>query len=102
MSDWNIPESLDDLFTNVPESYSIIDRDEVGDNIFAMNLFVESIPGLEQCIVEEYGTQIIAEKDGKTICIDSGGLGDFHMHGYDVNLVVKDNQGQPQEVLNDE
>lgn len=36
-------------------------------------------------IVEDYGTQIVVEKDGKKLVIDSGGLGDFHLHGFDVS-----------------
>jgi hypothetical protein len=50
-----------------------------------MSLFVENVPGLANLITVDDGTQIQAMKDGKTIVIDSGGPGDFHMHGYDVN-----------------
>ena len=86
MSEWNIPENLDVLFSDVPASYQIIDSDFPGDNIEAMRLFIDNVPGLEEFIVVDDGTQIQAERNGVTIFIDCGGLGDFHMHGYDVSF----------------
>lgn len=86
MNDWNLPKDVNELFANVPTSYHIIDHDYSGDNIYAMSLFVDNVTGLGDFITLDDGTQITATKDGKTIVIDSGGLGDFHMHGYDVTL----------------
>jgi hypothetical protein len=41
------------------------------------------------------GTQITACKDGETIFIDSGGLGDFYSHSFDVTLLPEsDNTDQ--------
>jgi hypothetical protein len=81
---WEIPSGLNELFDNVPAQYSIIDSDYSGDNVYAMNLFVDSIEGLGSCIIIDDGTQVVAERNGKKIVIDSGGLGDFDRHGYDV------------------
>jgi len=84
---WDIPENVDELFKNIPASYSITDPDLSGDNIYAMQLFLDNVEGLEDLIIEFEGTQIICKKDDKTICIDSGGLGDFYLHGFEVSEV---------------
>lgn len=86
MKDWNIPESISQLFDNVPEQYWIKDSEYSGDNIFAMGLFVESVGIPSDMIEEDYGTQIVLFNGERRIVIDSGGLGDFHLHGFDVTM----------------
>ena len=87
MSDWDIPEDVAELFANGERSYHIKDEDQVGDNIFAMNLFLECVGVPSEMIKHHDGTQVTLF-DGKThLVIDSGGLGDFHLHGYDVTIL---------------
>lgn len=87
MTYYDIPENAAELFANGERSYSICDHDQSGDNIFAMNLFLECV-GVPSKMVEcDDGTQVTLF-DGETrIVIDSGGLGDFHLHGYDVTII---------------
>lgn len=88
MSDWNIPADVDELFRNGEVHYHIHDYEQSGDNIFAMQLFLEYVDIPEEFIVEDNGTQIIVSDGERTLCIDSGGEGDFHLHGYDVSEVT--------------
>jgi hypothetical protein len=92
MTDYCIPENTSELFANGDKSYHIKDRDQAGDNIFAMNLFLECV-GVPSEIVECHdGTQVTLF-DGRTrMVIDSGGLGDFHLHGYDVTILEANDQ----------
>jgi hypothetical protein len=92
MTDYCIPENTAELFANGDRSYHIKDRDQAGDNIFAMNLFLECV-GVPSEIVECHdGTQVTLF-DGRTrMVIDSGGLGDFHLHGYDVTILEANDQ----------
>jgi hypothetical protein len=87
MSDWNIPASVSELFSNGECSYHIKDREQEGDNIFSMNLFLDCVGVPEDMIECHDGTQVTLF-DGETrIVIDSGGLGDFYSHGYDVTAL---------------
>jgi hypothetical protein len=87
MTEYFIPNNATELFENGESSYWIIDRDQVGDNIFAMNLFLQCVDVPDLMVEEHYGTQVVLF-DGKTrIVIDSGGLGDFDRHGYDVTVL---------------
>lgn len=90
MRDWSIPGSVEELFSNGPTQYHIIDPDYSGDNVYAMRLFIESVEGLAAHVVEDEGTQIVVAKDGVSLVIDSGGLGDFDRHGFDVNLLEEE------------
>jgi len=84
MSEWNIPKDVNELFENGERNYSICDKDYSGDNIYAMNLFLETVDVPSEMVEEDLGTRV----DGKKrLCIDSGGLGDFHLHGYDVSII---------------
>jgi hypothetical protein len=87
MTDYCIPENTAELFANGDRSYHIKDRDQAGDNIFAMNLFLECV-GVPSEIVEYHdGTQVTLFDGSTRVVIDSGGLGDFHLHGYDVTIL---------------
>ena len=55
--------------------------------IFSMNLFLKCVDVPSEMIECHDGTQVTLF-DGKTrIVIDSGGLGDFHLHGYEVTVL---------------
>ena len=87
MTDYDIPENTAELFANGERSYHIKDRDEAGCNIFAMNLFLECVGVPSEMIQCHDGTQVTLF-DGKTrLVIYSGGLGDSHLHGYDVTIL---------------
>ena len=85
MTYYDLPADVNELFTNGERSYSITDPDTPGNNIYGVQLFCEYVDIPAQMIVEDYGTQIVVEKDGEKLVIDSGGLGDFHLHGFDVS-----------------
>jgi len=86
MSEYNIPSDTKELFENGESQYNITDRDQSGDNIFAMTLFLESVGVPDNMIEVDDGTQVVLFDGEKRIVIDSGGLGDFHLHGYDVSI----------------
>ena len=85
-AEYNIPSDVAELFSNGERQYSICDPDESGDNVFAMDLFAFLVGIPDEMIIEDEGTQIIVTDGNKRLCIDSGGLGDFHLHGYDVTV----------------
>jgi hypothetical protein len=87
MSEWDIPENVNELFKNEEKSYSICDEDYSGDNIYAMKLFLEAIGVPNEMVEEDLGTMVVLFNGEKRLRIDSGGLGDFHLHGYDVSIV---------------
>ena len=90
MSIYEIPESVIDLFEQGENSYRIIDYDEgmEMDNNESMEYFLEQIEATEENMVLEDGTMVILKhKDfEETYIIESGGLGDFFSHGFDVSL----------------
>ncbi len=87
MNDYDIPKNTAELFANGERSYHIKDSDQAGDNIFAMNLFLECVDVPSEMIECHDGTQVTLF-DGETrLVIDSSGLGDFHLHGYDVKIL---------------
>jgi len=86
MNEYDIPDNVNSLFANGEHSYHIFDSKQSGDNIFAMQLFVECVGIPNKMIEIDDGTQITVFNGEKRIVIDSGGLGDFHLHGYDVTV----------------
>ena len=83
----HIPESVEELFDNGDAHYFIKDPDRPGDNIYGMQLFIAEV-GIPSDMIElDDGTQIFVSNGKKTLQIDSGGLGDFHLHGFDVTTV---------------
>lgn len=87
MSEYNIPESVEELFANGEQSYSISDIDQPGSNVFGMLLFLGCVGVPTDMIEDNQGTQVTLFDGTKRIVIDSGGLGDFHLHGFDVSVV---------------
>ena len=87
MTDYDIPENTGELFANGERSYHIKDHDQAGDNIFAMRLFLECVGVPSEMVECDDGTHVTLF-DGKIrLVIDSRGLGDFHLHGYDVTIL---------------
>ena len=88
MTEYDIPDNVQQLFANGERSYCIKDYDQQGDNIFAMRLFMECVGVPAEMVERDDGTQVTLF-DGETrLIIDSGGLGDFHLHGYDVTVLA--------------
>ena len=88
-SRYYIPADVDELFTNGKAQYEIYDWDQAGDNVFAINLFLECVNVPDEMIEECEGTQVILNDGVTRLCIDSGGLGDFYHHGYDVTVLLE-------------
>ncbi len=86
---YEVPSSIKELFENKEASYRIIDYTiQEMDNIESMCYFLEYVGIPAENIEEDSGTQVILkhpEFDYKLV-IDSGGLGDFYSHGYDVSI----------------
>ncbi len=84
---YDIPESVDELFANGERSYSIIDYTiPPMDNIQSMEFFLNAIGANNEDIAEVYDTQVYLKHKNypHQMCINSGGLGDFYSHGFDV------------------
>lgn len=86
MAEYNIPGDAKEFFANGEEQYSIIDHEQSGDNIFAMQLFLECVDIPDEMIEEDDGTQVVLSNGTKRLVIDSYGLGNFDRHGYDVTV----------------
>jgi hypothetical protein len=87
-----LPATIKELFDNKEASYCMYQSyDEYGmGNIESMEWFLGYIEGLQDEHIEENeGTQVVLthpDYDYK-LCIDSGGLGDFHSHVFDVSIM---------------
>jgi len=79
-----IPKSIKELFENGEQSYKMVDysKEMEMDNNQSMNWFIENVPIPYENIVDDSGTQIIVELNGKELCIDAGGLGDCFSHEF--------------------
>lgn len=92
MSIYEIPDSVKHLFEQGECSYKIIDYDIDGmNNIASMAYFLDCIGAANENIDSGDGTQIVLKHPDYThkLVIDSGGLGDFYSHGYDVTLCTE-------------
>ena len=89
---YNIPNSVEEIFTDIENGkndYSIIDYSiQEMDNIQSMIYFLDLIGANDEDIDTLDGTQCyLKNKDYKyLICIDSGGLGDFHSHKFNTSI----------------
>jgi hypothetical protein len=84
---YDIPDNIDELFSNGDASYSITDPDSPGDNIYGMKLFLDILEVPDEYIKLDDGTQVFLSNGTVHLQIDSGGLGDFHLHGYEVKVL---------------
>ena len=86
---YEIPNSVKEMFEQGENSYRIIDYSiQEMDNIQSMQYFLGYIGATTDNIETDDGTQVVIihpDFDHKLV-IDSGGLGDFYSHGYDVTL----------------
>lgn len=82
---YNIPENFEELMSNGEENYSIIDESKSGDNIFAIQLFIESVGIPSEMIEDNSGTQITIFDGEKRLVVDACGLGDFSSHAFQVS-----------------
>jgi hypothetical protein len=86
---YEIPNSVKDLFQQGENTYRIIDYSiQEMDNIDSMSHFLECIDASDDDIYTNDGTQMVMihpDFDHKLV-IDSGGLGDFYSHGYNVTI----------------
>jgi len=93
MAIYEIPDSISNLFLQGENSYRIIDYDiNDMDNIESMDYFLDCLE-VEAChIVADEGTQVILEHPNFNfqLVIDSGGLGDFFSHGFDVSILKEE------------
>lgn len=91
MSDYNIPNNIQELFTEVLQHnnihYHIHDHNQPGDNIYGMDLFLNCLDITDEDIAFYDGTQVFLSHNHHTIQIDSSGGGDFHLHEYDIKVV---------------
>jgi len=87
---YEIPHSVIDMFQQGENNYVIIDNDDgmEMDNIQSMNYFLDEIGATEDNIEADEGTQVIIKHPDFDfmLVIDSGGLGDFYSHGFDVSI----------------
>ena len=86
---YEIPNSVKEMFEQGENSYRIIDYSiHEMDNIQSMQHFLDCIGATSDNIETDDGTQVVIihpDFDHKLV-IDSGGLGDFYSHGYNVTL----------------
>lgn len=83
---YEIPETVKELFEQGENSYRIINYETEMDNIQSMAHFIECIGATEDNIETDDGTQIIMKHEDFDfmLVVDSGGLGDFYSHGFDI------------------
>jgi hypothetical protein len=87
---YEVPNSVQELFEQGEASYRIIDYTiQEMDNNQSMQFFLDYIGATSENIEVDDGTQVIIKHPdfNHKLVIDSGGLGDFNSHGYDVTLL---------------
>ena len=91
METYEVPDDIDDLFKQGENSYKIIDYTPGFDmdNIQSMIYFLDFIEVPAENIETDDGTQVVLKHPGYNykLVIDSGGLGDFFSHGFDVTIL---------------
>ena len=95
MKNYQLPDSIGELFKQGENVYSFTDYSEdMGmNNNESMEFFLYHIEAKESNIVSNEGTQVILSHPDyeEKYTIDSGGLGDFFSHGFDVTLYEESN-----------
>ena len=90
---YEVPGSLKEIFENGESSYKIINYEKGMDmdNNVAMTHFLETVDVPSDAIELHDGTRVyLTHPDYDYIAVvDSGGLGDFFSHGFDVSFVTK-------------
>ena len=95
MATYEIPNNVKELFEQGENSYRIIDYapDMSMDNKQSMGYFLDCIGAKQDNIEKDEGTQVVLMHPdfGMKYVVDSGGLGDFFSHRFDVSLYENDN-----------
>jgi hypothetical protein len=89
MATYEIPDSVTDLFEQGENSYRIIDYEIPDmDNIESLGYFLDQVGVSNGNIYESESTQVVLTHPDFDfmLVVDSGGLGDFYSHRYDVSL----------------
>jgi len=90
MSEYNMPESIVDIFEEGEGQWTAQDYapEMEMDNVEAMNWFMEKVGIRDEDCASIEDTQIILKHPEypHKLCVDSGGLGDFFSHGFDVSI----------------
>lgn len=89
---YEIPSSVKDMFEQGEGSYRIIDYSiQKMDNIQSMQHFLDCIGATSENVETDDGTQVVIVHPDfyHKLVIDSGGLGDFYSHGYDVSICTE-------------
>ena len=87
---YEIPDSVKEMFEQGETSYRIVDYTiQEMDNNHSMQFFLDCIGATEDNIDVDDGTQVVVKHPDfeHKLVIDSGGLGDFYSHGFDVTLL---------------
>ena len=90
MAIYEIPNSVQHMFEQGETSYRIVDYTiQEMDNNQSMQFFLDCIGVTDDNIETDDGTQVVVNHPDfeHKLVIDSGGLGDFYSHGYDVTLL---------------
>lgn len=92
MEKYEVPGSINELFSNKEDSYLIIDHSVELDNVEAMRLFLETVGIESNYIFSDEGTQVdLVHPDWDFgLTIDSYGGGDFFTHRFDVSFTEVD------------
>ncbi len=88
MTYYDMPDTIDELFANVPAVHTITDTQDEYDNVQSMLLFLDAMDVPEELIELNNGTHVILNRDGRRIEIHAGGLGDCRNHRFDVDHVM--------------
>jgi hypothetical protein len=86
---YEIPNSVTDLFEQGENSYRIIDYEIPDmDNIESLGYFLDQVGVSNGDIYESESTQVVLTHPDFDfmLVVDSGGLGDFYSHRYDVSV----------------
>jgi hypothetical protein len=86
---YEIPSSVTDLFEQGENVYRIMDYEIPGmDNIESLEYFLDQIGATNGDIHEIESTQVVLTHPDfdHMLVVDSGGLGDFYSHRFDVSL----------------
>lgn len=89
MAIYEIPNSVQHMFEQGETSYRIVDYTiQEMDNNQSMQFFLDCIGATDDNIDVDDGTQVVIKHPDfeHKLVIDSGGLGDFYSHRYDVTL----------------
>lgn len=89
MTTYDIPGDVREMFSNREASYKIIDyKINDMDNIESLSFFIDMVGVEDEHIAVYDGTQAVLKHPDfdYMLVIDSGGLGDFFSHGYEVSI----------------